>query len=482
MELKWKVAALVSVLGICLFLFTENGKPLDVQSSSVTGHSYVAAVVEFSPKGRLSNVTTADVEENLKSYGNFVAEARSQEADIIIFPEYGLTTISPYNQRDLALELSQVVPAPGENMSPCDSDNEEEDFRVTKKLSCLAKENGIYLVVNLLQKVMQDNKPLLYNTDAVFDRNGKIIARYRKFHLFGEIALNETEIPDITTFDTDFGMTFGVITCFDLMFRTPAVDLVRRQLVDGIVFPTAWFSELPFLTASQAQAAWSAGMQVDLLASGFNNPVVGSTGSGVYQKGKFYTTMMSSEGNKILVSRVGAGSAETKLETKCGFKTLEEDLSKYTAKALTVSNQPQKETVCSSELCCQVNYRINSNGLNHRNIHFQILVFSGERIHANIYKSKMQVCAVVACASSEKQSCAHNFDKSKYSTNVLFSSLEISGNFSNDAVLPNTLNSHNCGPLKPEEFNFSSQNTFYSIRARQPSSGIHTFGLYSHGF
>jgi len=66
--------------------------------------------------------------------------------------------------------------------------------------------------------------------------------------LFGEIALNQTKTPEYSIFKTDFGKTFGVVTCFDLMFTSPAMDLAKKYHVDGIVFPTAWFSELPFLT------------------------------------------------------------------------------------------------------------------------------------------------------------------------------------------------------------------------------------------
>ncbi|CAB3360092.1 Hypothetical predicted protein [Cloeon dipterum] len=262
-----------------------------VKLKSMTTNSFYAAVVEFSPKGALNNITHSVVEENLREYQKFIEHAKSLGADIIVFPEYGLTTIEPYNKPSLALELSQFVPDPdGEKISPCDLETNELDLRVVHKLSCLAKQNQIYLVVNLIQKVIDKSEILLFNTNVVFDRNGKVIARYRKFHLFGEIALNHTDVPDNTTFITDFGVTFGVITCFDLMFRSPTVDLVRKFNVDAVVFPTAWFSELPFLTASQAQAAWAAGMQVSLLASGINNPKDGSTGTGVYQPGAFHTT------------------------------------------------------------------------------------------------------------------------------------------------------------------------------------------------
>lgn len=49
-------------------------------------------------------------------------------------------------------------------------------------------------------------------------------------------------------FDTDFNVTFGHFICFDLLFKTPATDLVLDHGIENIIFPTMWYSELPFLT------------------------------------------------------------------------------------------------------------------------------------------------------------------------------------------------------------------------------------------
>lgn len=56
-----------------------------------------------------------------------------------------------------------------------------------------------------------------------------------------------TETPDLTTFQTDFNVTFGVCICFDLFFDLPANGLVERG-VRNFVFPTMWFSEIPYLS------------------------------------------------------------------------------------------------------------------------------------------------------------------------------------------------------------------------------------------
>lgn len=73
------------------------------------------------------------------------------------------------------------------------------------------------------------------------------IFRYRKFNLFNEGNVRRPLAPDVVTFETDFNVTFGIFICFDILFKDPAIMLVDRG-VKHFVFPTMWFSELPFLT------------------------------------------------------------------------------------------------------------------------------------------------------------------------------------------------------------------------------------------
>lgn len=60
--------------------------------------------------------------------------------------------------------------------------------------------------------------------------------------------MNQTSEPDISIFETDFGATFGLFTCFDILFKRPTLELSRKFGVTHFIFPSMWFSELPFLT------------------------------------------------------------------------------------------------------------------------------------------------------------------------------------------------------------------------------------------
>jgi hypothetical protein len=41
----------------------------------------------------------------------------------------------------------------------------------------MARENGIYLVANLIERVDNDGDLLLHNTNIAFDSEGKVLAR-----------------------------------------------------------------------------------------------------------------------------------------------------------------------------------------------------------------------------------------------------------------------------------------------------------------
>lgn len=52
----------------------------------------------------------------------------------------------------------------------------------------------------------------------------------------------------MSTFTTDFGVTFGMINSFDILFKTPSIELVQKNKVNNILFSAFWFGGMPFLT------------------------------------------------------------------------------------------------------------------------------------------------------------------------------------------------------------------------------------------
>lgn len=174
----------------------------------------------------------------------------------------------------------------------------------------------------------------------------------------------------MSSFLTDFGVTFGHFICFDLMFQEPALNLVAEGIKD-IVFPTMWFSELPFLSAVQIQQNWAHSNDVNFLGAGANRPQVGSGGSGIYsgKSGALISTMTGEATTRLLVHEVpkipGNPVAKTS-QAYSGtdfdnFKLKRDQLDIYSFRNITLpdsTNTPLHEnfTLCyddeDRELCC----------------------------------------------------------------------------------------------------------------------------------
>lgn len=154
----------------------------------------------------------------------FVREAAVNGADIAVLPEmFNCPYSKEYFKRFAAAENGESL----------------------KAMSGWARENGIILVGGSIPEKDGDK---LYNTCFVFDKNGEVISRHRKMHLFdvdieGGVRFKESNSfaagNDITVFDTEYGK-MGVLICFDMRFP----ELVRAMAKRGanVIFCPAQFN------------------------------------------------------------------------------------------------------------------------------------------------------------------------------------------------------------------------------------------------
>ncbi|CAH1732202.1 vanin-like protein 1 isoform X2 [Aphis gossypii] len=271
---------------------------------------YIAAVVEYHPN--LGSNPLQSIQNNLPIYEDIIHHASQYDVDILVFPEAGLTGVTlPDNRKEIRKFLTEI-PSPESNTIPCFT---QYCSTVLNKLSCAARLHHMYVVVNLPEieycKTEEDDScpedlANYYNTNVVFNREGRIVARYRKFNLFGELGFNHTRTSELCTFDTDFGVRFGMFICFDILFQDPAARLIRETGVKDVIFSTAWFSEIPLLTADSVQAGWAYTNDVNLLAASYNAPSMGGGGSGIYagREGPLVMFMPDRPGTQIILSRV----------------------------------------------------------------------------------------------------------------------------------------------------------------------------------
>lgn len=482
---------------------------------------YTAAVVEFTPSHKWGNNGTLTLRDNYRAYLEYIKEASKQNADIIVFPEDGLTSLyMPH--RSLMDSWATVIPSVLDNYVPCTQNTIQNVSETLTSLSCAARQNRIYVVVNIAEK--EFCKPngkrcsdgvSYHNTNVVFDRTGKIVARYRKVNLYMEYNFDPTPIPEVITFDTDFGVKFGTFICFDILFPVPALNLTRTLGISNFVYSTAWFSEMPYLTAVQTQFGWSFAENVNLLVSGYHEPKNGNAGSGIYlgRRGMAVGTITASPEHRLLIARVpkrtqlseSSESSESSEQNEvCEWKLherrqqiakpndagldsldqtkkldtirlLHDDLTKYKSVLLNAS---LTEQLCYGDFCCDFDVRKNSvdSGTSYRAV-----VYDGVRLYGRDVHAGIRVCSVLQCYNDSIYSCG--FPRS---SDTAFTVLNITATYDNYhelLVMPTVLDR---SLLPMQRFTYSElvngNQARVSIALDRSTKNLLTFGLYARDF
>ena len=150
----------------------------------------------------------------IRKVGPCIAKAAEDGATIICFPEQFATGWDPGSS-------SNAEPLEGE---------------IFHTLSGYAKRYDIAVLGSLRQL----RKGKLFNTCIVIDRDGKMLASYRKVHLFSPLMEGRSYHPgdSITTFRHG-GMTFGIAICYDLRF-SPLFHVYETAGAECVLVPSAW--------------------------------------------------------------------------------------------------------------------------------------------------------------------------------------------------------------------------------------------------
>lgn len=164
---------------------------------------------------------TNNIGENINVAKTMIYDAADKGADIVVLPEIWNCPYSPKYFEKFA---------------------EEEMEKTFDFMESIAKEKNIFLVGGSIpEKSEEDGK--IYNTSFVFNRNGELIAKHRKVHLFdidipNGVTFSESSIfsagKEITTFDTEFGK-IGLAICFDIRFPEQFTAMSQKDIVMAIL-------------------------------------------------------------------------------------------------------------------------------------------------------------------------------------------------------------------------------------------------------
>ncbi|XP_054414144.1 pantetheine hydrolase VNN2 isoform X2 [Pongo abelii] len=424
-----------------------------------TQDSFIAAVYEHAvilPNKTETPVSQEDalnlMNKNIDILERAIKQAAEQGARIIVTPEDALygwkftrETVFPY---------LEDIPDPQVNWIPCQDPHRFGHTPVQARLSCLAKNNSIYVLANLGDKkpcnsrdsTCPPNGYFQYNTNVVYNTEGKLVARYHKYHLYSEPQFDVPEKPELVTFNTTFGR-FGIFTCFDIFFYDPGVTLVKDFHVDTILFPTAWMNVLPLLTAIEFHSAWAMGMRVNLLVANAHHVSLNMTGSGIYAPNgpKVYHYDMKTELGKILLSEVDSHPLSSlAYPTAVNWNAYATTIKPFPVQKNTFIGFISRDgfnftelfenagnlTVCQKELCCHLSYRMLQK---EENEVYVLGAFTG--LHGRRRREYWQVCTMLKCRTTNLTTCGRPVE----TASTRFEMFSLSGTFGTEYVFPEVL-------------------------------------------
>ncbi|CAL1293393.1 unnamed protein product [Larinioides sclopetarius] len=458
MTIMGKILLALSLVGFVTFSIVESH--LDYYTAAVFEHAKIKT-----PNDSASSI----IQRNLRFYISAANEASSQGADVIIFPEYG---IIPPAKRDKLKKFLEYIPDPKKSpVNPCEQNDTFSTRPILNTLSCMAKENSIFVVANMGDIQKCDGDPqcsedgvFQFNANVVFDRDGTLVLKYHKEHLNFESGMDLAEEQQDSTFKTDFG-TFATYNCFDIDFQRMS-EVARSPEVDGIMLTAIYGNRSPMKTTVQFFESWALGNNVTLLVANLQMPGDSAMGSGIFhgENGALAYTFNPDGLSKLVVARVPKSkSAEISpdynitviypdysvnwnmtldLPEECSLKLFNESNEIYTdyrctEENITFSFTPLKESsghieTCQNGLCCSLDYQ--TKGLNDQ---FFLGAFSGMYSHYGRYFWCEEDCVLARCDPFGDSPCSTYPTKSS----TVFEYVNLSGNFSSEMVYPSVLES-----------------------------------------
>ncbi len=162
--------------------------------------------------------TLGNLEANLHTVSQFAERAKKGGAEMVVFPEVVDTGYAMATIREQAVPWTEGA---------------------LPRLREVARRLSLRIVCGLSER----EGKAIYNSQVVVDRDGEVIAKYRKTHLFTAppIAENLCFTPGDSL--TDFQLSpfsFGLSICYDLRFPEVYRKLATAHNVTAFIISSAW--------------------------------------------------------------------------------------------------------------------------------------------------------------------------------------------------------------------------------------------------
>ncbi|MGW3953218.1 carbon-nitrogen hydrolase family protein [Streptomyces sp. NPDC004752] len=166
---------------------------------------------------------TPDKAANLKAATALIGQAAAQGSQLVVLPENAMYS-NPDPEADTAAHAERI------------------DGPFATAIGTLAERHGIAVVAGMTEApATEGERPS--NAVLAVDRKGDPLGVYRKVHLYDAFGYRESDrvqahAPAPLLFTLE-GLTFGVMTCYDLRFPEMARFLVDAGAT-ALVVPAAW--------------------------------------------------------------------------------------------------------------------------------------------------------------------------------------------------------------------------------------------------
>ncbi|MFB6960410.1 carbon-nitrogen hydrolase family protein [Streptomyces sp. NPDC056309] len=166
---------------------------------------------------------TTDKAANLEAVAVLIGQAAAQGSQLVVLPENAMYC-NPDPEADIVQHTERI------------------DGPFATAIGTLARRHGITVVAGMTETpAAQGERPS--NTVLAVDQRGDPLGVYRKVHLYDAFGYRESDhvqahTPSPLLFTLE-GVTFGVMTCYDLRFPEMARFLIDAGAT-ALVVPAAW--------------------------------------------------------------------------------------------------------------------------------------------------------------------------------------------------------------------------------------------------
>ena len=244
----------------------------------------------------------ADKTANLDKVKTLISNTKEKTFDLIVLPEFFDTGFNLSNKEFI-------------KYAEC-----EDSSVVLKELAQIAKQYNSYIHCG---SIIFKDEYKCFNRAYLLDRNGEIVSKYDKIHLFDYFGGNEggytTAGEKYVVAETDFGK-IGFATCFDLRFADMFSTLCKLG-AELFVVPAAWsvINKAPETYKTQYLKNW----QMITCARAYDNVAYIVTSNEVGDVRPMFTGL----GNSMIVDFEGnvlanAKDEETAISARLDFSAL----------------------------------------------------------------------------------------------------------------------------------------------------------------